>query len=108
MSVLTLAVGWAYTQICRIYPDGGGVYTAAKSRSKTLAVIGTGRIGLAVIKKATGFDMNVLCYDPAYQNQKFVAAVQELVGGRPAGPTARTGTRCDRNARADQPDIDVG
>src|SRR3954469_284686 len=40
MSVLTLAVGWAYTQICRIYPDGGGVYTAAKSRSKTLAVIG--------------------------------------------------------------------
>src|SRR5438105_9159029 len=40
MSVLILAVGWAYTQICRIYPDGGGVYTAAKSRSKTLAVIG--------------------------------------------------------------------
>src|SRR5712671_1785594 len=40
MSVLILAVGWAYTQICRIYPDGGGVYTAAKSRSRTLAVIG--------------------------------------------------------------------
>lgn len=40
MSVLILAVGWAYTQICRIYPDGGGVYTAAKSRSRLLAVIG--------------------------------------------------------------------
>src|SRR4026207_1176018 len=40
MSALILAVGWAYTQICRIYPDGGGVYTAAKSRSRTLAVIG--------------------------------------------------------------------
>src|SRR6476469_2448214 len=40
MSVLILAVGWAYTHICRIYPDGGGVYTAAKSRSRTLAVIG--------------------------------------------------------------------
>src|SRR5690348_11522038 len=40
MSVLILAVGWAYSQICRIYPDGGGVYTAAKSRSRTLAVIG--------------------------------------------------------------------
>lgn len=24
MSGLILAVGWAYTQICRIYPDGGG------------------------------------------------------------------------------------
>src|SRR5213592_1302957 len=45
---------------------------------KTLAVIGTGRIGLALIKKAVGFDMNILCYDPAYQNQKFVAAVQEV------------------------------
>src|SRR3954467_14095883 len=40
MSGLILAVGWAYTQICRIYPDGGGVYTAAKHRSRTLAVIG--------------------------------------------------------------------
>src|SRR5688500_7316751 len=40
MSALILAVGWAYTQICRIYPDGGGVYTAAKHRSRMLAVIG--------------------------------------------------------------------
>jgi amino acid transporter/nucleotide-binding universal stress UspA family protein len=40
MSLLILAVGWAYTQICRIYPDGGGVYTAAKKRLRILAVIG--------------------------------------------------------------------
>ena len=40
MSLLILAVGWAYTHICRIYPDGGGVYTAAKQRSKLLGVIG--------------------------------------------------------------------
>lgn len=40
MSLLIVAVGWAYSQICRIYPDGGGVYTAAKSRSQTLAVVG--------------------------------------------------------------------
>src|SRR5512144_1263649 len=40
MSGLILAVGWAYSQICRIYPDGGGVYTAAKHKSRTLAVIG--------------------------------------------------------------------
>src|SRR5215468_2376868 len=40
MSLLILAVGWAYSQICRIYPDGGGVYTAAKHKSRTLAVIG--------------------------------------------------------------------
>jgi glyoxylate reductase len=43
-----------------------------------VAVIGTGRIGLAFIKKCTGFDMNVLCYDSAYQNDAFVKAVQEV------------------------------
>jgi glyoxylate reductase len=51
---------------------------------KTIAVIGTGRIGLAMIKKCTGFDMNMLCYDPAYQNDKFVAAIQELMDLRQA------------------------
>jgi amino acid transporter len=40
MSLLILAVGWAYTQICRIYPDGGGVYTAAKQKARLLGVIG--------------------------------------------------------------------
>ena len=34
MSLLILAVGWAYTQICRIYPDGGGVYTAARQKAR--------------------------------------------------------------------------
>ena len=37
---------------------------------KTIAIIGTGRIGLAMIKKCSGFDMNMLCYDPAYHNDK--------------------------------------
>ena len=45
---------------------------------KTVAVIGTGRIGLAFIKKCVGFDMNVLCYDPAYQNHAFVKTIEEL------------------------------
>ncbi len=45
---------------------------------KTVAVIGTGRIGLAFIKKCAGFDMNVLCYDPAYENQSFVKTIQEI------------------------------
>jgi glyoxylate reductase len=51
---------------------------------KTIAVIGTGRIGLAMIKKCTGFDMNILCYDPAYQNHEFIAAIQELMDLRHA------------------------
>jgi nucleotide-binding universal stress UspA family protein len=40
MSVLLIGVGWAYNIICGIYPDGGGVYSSARHRSPTLAVIG--------------------------------------------------------------------
>src|SRR5258708_6986396 len=46
---------------------------------KTIAIIGTGRIGQAMIRKCAGFDMNILCYDPVYQNQKFVASMQQLM-----------------------------
>jgi glyoxylate reductase len=45
---------------------------------KTIAIIGTGRIGLAMIKKCAGFDMNILCYDPVYQNHDYVKAIQEM------------------------------
>jgi len=51
---------------------------------KTVAVIGTGRIGLAMIKKCTGFDMNILCYDPVYQNHDYVKAIQEVMDLRHA------------------------
>jgi glyoxylate reductase len=51
---------------------------------KTVAVIGTGRIGLAMIKKCSGFDMNVLCYDPAYQNNEYIDAIQALMDLRQA------------------------
>jgi glyoxylate reductase len=46
---------------------------------KTIAVLGTGRIGLALIKKCLGFDMNVLCYDPVYQNHSFAADIQQIM-----------------------------
>lgn len=49
---------------------------------KTVSVIGTGRIGLAFIKKCIGFDMNIRCYDPAYQNHEFVKTIQELADMR--------------------------
>jgi glyoxylate reductase len=51
---------------------------------KTMAIIGTGRIGLAMIKKCAGFDMNILCYDPAYQNHEYMSAIQETMDLRQA------------------------
>src|SRR6185295_10053639 len=40
MSLLTAIIGFCYTIICKAYPDGGGVYSSVRQRSKTLAVIG--------------------------------------------------------------------
>jgi glyoxylate reductase len=39
---------------------------------KTVAVIGTGRIGKAFAKKCIGLDMDLLLYDPLVQDSKFV------------------------------------
>ena len=46
---------------------------------KTVAVIGTGRIGKSLIKKAVGFDMDVLCYDPYFQDQRFVEGMRRVM-----------------------------
>ncbi len=40
MSLIMVAVAWAYSVICRCFPDGGGVYAAARQLSPTLSVIG--------------------------------------------------------------------
>ncbi len=52
---------------------------------KTLGVIGTGRIGKGVVRRARGFDMRVICYDVirderwAEANQATYAALEELL-----------------------------
>jgi glyoxylate reductase len=56
---------------------------------KTIAIIGTGRIGLAMIKKCAGFDMNLLCYDPAYENREYISAIQETMDLRHARGISR-------------------
>ena len=60
---------------------------------KAIAIIGTGRIGLAMIKKCAGFDMNILCYDPAYQNHEYVNAIQETMDLRQARGIQKEKTR---------------
>jgi len=46
---------------------------------KTIAVIGTGRIGQAMVSKCSGFEMNVLCHDAEYRNEKFVNSMQTVM-----------------------------
>ena len=59
-------------------------YLGDEITGKTIAIIGTGRIGQAMIRKCTGFDMNVLGYDPAYEAHDFFHKIQELMDYRHA------------------------
>src|SRR3954465_6369402 len=40
VSLLTALVGYNYVIVCKHFPDGGGVYSAARQQSRLLAVIG--------------------------------------------------------------------
>src|SRR5713101_4127423 len=40
MCVLTALVGLNYMIICRLYPDGGGVYASVRHRSQILSIVG--------------------------------------------------------------------
>src|SRR5258707_5665101 len=40
MCGVMIGVGWSYEIICRLFPDGGGVYSSARRRSQLLAVVG--------------------------------------------------------------------
>ena len=43
---------------------GGDIGRGASGRRKVLGIIGYGRIGVAVARRATGFDMEILAHDP--------------------------------------------
>src|ERR1041384_7796259 len=38
--LLTAVVGYNYVIVCRNFPDGGGVYSAARQQSRLLAAVG--------------------------------------------------------------------
>ncbi len=46
---------------------------------RTLAIIGMGRIGKSMAKKAMGFDMDVICHDPTYDEHDFVESVRRVM-----------------------------
>jgi glyoxylate reductase len=46
---------------------------------KTLSVIGTGRIGRALINKCVGFDMDVLCHNPGSLDRGFVESLRRVM-----------------------------
>jgi len=40
MCLLTALVGYNYMSICRLYPNGGGVYASVRHRSEIVSIVG--------------------------------------------------------------------
>ncbi len=58
VSLITGLVGLNYLVVCKHFPDGGGVYSAARSQGRTLAVIGALLLiaDLTVTAAVSGYD----------------------------------------------------
>ena len=57
-----------------------GRYTGAELRGKTLGIIGLGKIGKAVARRAIGFEMRVLANDPYLTEEQATEQGARLVG----------------------------
>jgi D-3-phosphoglycerate dehydrogenase / 2-oxoglutarate reductase len=55
-------------------------YTGRELRGKTLGIIGLGKIGRAVARRATGFEMRVIAADPFLTEDQAAEAGAKLVG----------------------------
>ena len=55
-------------------------FTGRELRGKTLGIIGLGKIGKAVARRATGFEMRVLASDPFLTDEQAAEAGARLVG----------------------------
>ncbi len=75
---LMIAIARKIPQVDRLVRQGGwGHHSGSELWSKTLGLIGMGRIGRGVAKRALGFDMKVLVYDPYVKQEQI-----DLVGVR--------------------------
>ena len=63
-------------------------FTGTQLGGKTLGVVGLGRVGLAVAKRAQGFDMKVVGFDPFLSAERAaeLGDRERLAARRPLGP----------------------
>src|SRR6059036_1049279 len=80
MCVLTALVGLNYMVICRLYPDGGGVYASVRHRSEVISIVGAflliaDYLVTAAISALSGFQ-----YLGVPHPEKFAAAAILVIG----------------------------
>lgn len=80
MCVLTALVGINYMVICRLYPDGGGVYASVRHRSEVIAIVGAFLLIADYLVTAAISALSAFAYLGVPHPEKFAAAAILMIG----------------------------
>jgi len=80
MCVLTALVGINYMIICRLYPDGGGVYASVRHRSEVISIVGAFLLIADYLVTAAISALSAFQYLGVPHPEKFAAASILVIG----------------------------
>jgi Amino acid transporters len=80
MCVLTALVGLNYIVICRLYPDGGGVYASVRHRSEVISIVGAFLLIADYLVTAAISALSAFQYLGVPHPEKFAAASILIIG----------------------------
>lgn len=80
MCVLTALVGLNYVIICRLYPDGGGVYASVRHRSEVISIVGAFLLIADYLVTAAISSLSAFQYLGVPHPEKFAALSILIIG----------------------------
>src|SRR5260370_28060975 len=80
MCVLTAIVGHIYMVICRLYPDGGGVYASVRHRSEVISIVGAFLLIADYLVTAAISALSAFAYLGVPHPEKLAAAAILIIG----------------------------
>src|ERR1041384_62913 len=80
MCVLTALVGLNYIVICRLYPDGGGVYASVRHRSEVISIVGAFLLIADYLVTAAISALSAFQYLGVPHPEKFAAVAILVIG----------------------------
>src|SRR5262249_46828101 len=80
MCVLTALVGLNYMVICRLYPDGGGVYASVRHRSEVISIVGAFLLIADYLVTAAISALSAFQYLGVPHPEKFAAVSLLIIG----------------------------
>src|SRR6185369_3962159 len=80
MCILTALVGINYIIICRLYPDGGGVYASVRHRSEVISIVGAFLLIADYLVTAAISSLSAFQYLGVPHPERFAALAILLIG----------------------------